>query len=221
MNRRFMHHALAALLIAGVAVPRGAQSQRAELSARLSEATRHAIAVLADSLGSAGLPADALYDKAAEGVLKEAGDAQILAAVRALARRLRDSRSLLGPSAKGEDLLAAASALYAGVPPALVRRTASAQAARTNAPSLALTLTVLGTLVSHRVPPDVAVNSLETLLSSGARALDLQAFQRAVEGDIIGGGAPADATTSRTQGVLRTIEARRPPDDGGSNLPPA
>src|SRR5262245_23576091 len=93
-----------------------AQSSGAQLPARLGAATRTAIVALADSLRVSGLPADPLYDRAAEGALKGADDARILVVVRALASRLRTSRALLGESASGEALTAAAAALGAGVP---------------------------------------------------------------------------------------------------------
>jgi hypothetical protein len=168
---------------------------------------------LADSLGAAGLPAIAVYDKAAEGVLKGADDTQILSVVRSLARRLRESGALLGSGAPDEALLAASSALYAGVPATTIRRTADMRGARASAQSLAVTLTVLGALVSRHVPVDVASQSIETLLNRGAREIDLQEFQRSVEGDIVGGGSPTDVTNQRAQSVLRTLDARRPPDE--------
>ncbi|MEW5915390.1 MAG: hypothetical protein AB1762_03250 [Gemmatimonadota bacterium] len=201
----------AGLCLLAINAPATAQ-QRQELSPRLREATRAAIVALADSLGAAGLPASAVYDKAAEGVLKGADDAQILGVVRGLAKRLRESRALLGVDAPHDALLAASSALYAGVPAAAIRRAVGAGRGRPNAPSVALTLTVLGTLVSQRVPVQVAAASIEMLLQRGARDVDLQEFQRRVERDIVGGGAPEDVTTLRAQSVLRTIDARRPPE---------
>jgi hypothetical protein len=201
--------ALVGLLILGNAAAIGAQ-QRPELSPRLKPATRSAIIALADSLGADGLPANALIDKAAEGVLKGADDRQILGVVRALAQRLRESRTLLGENAQHDALLAASSALYAGVPAAAIRRAADAQRGHANAPSLALTLTVLGALVSQQVPADVAAASLELLLERGARDFDLHEFQRGVEGDIGKGGTPREVTSVRAQSVARSIDGRRP-----------
>lgn len=204
-----MRRAVILGLLIGTAASLHAQ-QRQELSPRLKAATRAAIVALADSLGTDGLPANALYDKAAEGVLKGADDSQILGVVRALARRLRESRALLGADAQHDALLAASSALYAGVPAGAIRRAVDARRERPNAPSLALTLTVLGALVSQHVPADVAAASLELLLQRGARDFDLQEFQRGVAGDIGNGGAPKDVTPLRAHNVARSIEARRP-----------
>lgn len=198
-----------ALLLMGAASSLVAQ-QRQELSPRLKPATRSAIVALADSLGADGLPASALYDKAAEGVLKGADDGQILGVVRALERRLRESRELLGADAQHDALLAGASALYAGVPRAAIRRAVDARRHQPNAPSLALTLTVLGALVSQQVPAEVAAASLELLVQRGARDFDLQEFQRGVEGDIGKGGTPKDVTPLRAHTVARSIDARRP-----------
>lgn len=183
-----------------------------DASLRLTPDSRRVLDMLADSLAASGLPSAVLYDKAAEGVLKGASEARIIVVVRALAARLRESRRLLGDGASEDDLSAASSALYAGVSPSLVRRAAATRSERPNAPSLSLTLTVLAALVSQHVPPEIATASLETLLRRGARELDLREFQRSVEGDIVGGTSPVDATTSRTQHVMQTIDSRRTPE---------
>jgi hypothetical protein len=159
------------------------------------------------------LPADVLYDKAAEGVLKGADDARILAVVRGLARRLREAHTLLGATARSDDLTAASTALYAGVPPTIIKRAAAAREEKPSAPPLSLTLTVLTALVSQQVPAEVAASSIDALVSRGARDFDLQEFQRSVELDIQGGGAPREATTSGMQRTIKTIDARRQPDE--------
>ncbi|HJU76286.1 MAG TPA: hypothetical protein VJ717_21275 [Gemmatimonadaceae bacterium] len=210
MSKRFV--GIAVLLLTGVTTK--VDAQRHELPARLKLATREAVTALADSLGAAGLPARAVYDKAAEGALKNASDAQILSAVRGLARRLRDSRAVLGADASDEALLAASSALYAGVPPAVIRRAADARGDKATAPSLALTLTVLGSLVSRQVPVELAAGSIEALLKRGARDFDLQQFHTSIEGDIQGGGSPSEATAARTQNILNALNSRRPPGEG-------
>lgn len=203
--------AVLALTVAGNSAFAQAVSQR-EAALRLTPATRSVIDAVADSLAGAGLPSAVLYDKAAEGVLKGASEARIVVVVRALAARLRESRRLLGEAASADDLSAASSALYAGVSPSLVRRAATTRSERPNAPSLSLTLTVLAALVSQHVPPEIATASLESLLRRGARELDLREFQRSVEGDIVGGSSPVDATTIRAQHVLQTIDSRRTPE---------
>jgi hypothetical protein len=202
--------AVLCVLAGGTAGPAQGQDRPRELPAAIDAPTRATIITLGDSMAREGLPRVALYDKAAEGQLKGASDAKILAAVRSLAQRLRQTRSALGASATEAELVAGASALFAGVPPDVLRRVAAARAARTAAPSLAITLTVLTDLVSQQVPPDVAATSVELLVSRGARDLDLTELLRGVEQDVRGGRGARDALQERMAGTLRSIEGRRP-----------
>ncbi|MES2521320.1 MAG: hypothetical protein V4617_01385 [Gemmatimonadota bacterium] len=216
------------LLLAGVLLavtsmaPRPSHAQAtperrtgAVIPERLQPATRAAIERLADSLEAERLPGYAVRDKAAEGALKGADDARILTAVRSLAARLRESRSLLGASAADDELVASAGALYSGVPAQGIARLAASQRQRMTrgnasaANSLSVPLTVLAELTSARVPSDVALASVDALLSRGARDVDFGAFRLAVERDIRSGRAPRDAVSTGMQSTLRAIG--RPP----------
>src|SRR5690606_18089936 len=132
---------VATLAFAGGLTPSPGLAQatgRPELPERLQPATRGAIERLADSLRGDGLPWEPLYAKSAEGVLKGADDARILRAVRSLARELGDASAALGPSAAPAEVVAGASALHAGVPPADLRRLARTRASRTGESPLAV-----------------------------------------------------------------------------------
>ncbi len=176
---------------------------------KLASTTRLAIEKLCDSLDAEHLPAYAVRDRAAEGVLKGADDARILTVVRALATRLRQSRSLLGAAARDDELLASASALFIGVEPASISRLALAQRKRGDLSSLAISLTVVAELTNQRVPVDVAVTSVETLLGRGANDTDLSAFRNAIERDIRQGSAPRDAVTTGLRATMNGL--RRTP----------
>ena len=178
----------------------------AALPERLAPATRATIERLADSLSSERLPAYALRDKAAEGALKGADDARILQAVQSLASRLRESRGLLGTAARDDELIASASALYAGVPNRGIARLVDAQRKRsTGSVSLSVPLTVLAELASSRVPSDLALASVDALLARGARDVDFGAFRLSVERDIRQGRAPKDAVSTGMQSTLRGL----------------
>ena len=181
---------------------------RPDLPARLQPASRAAIGRIGDSLATERLPIAPLYDKAAEGALKGADDGRIVAAVRGLAQRLREARTLLGASATDAELSACASALYAGVDATRIR--AVIEASNEHAPGRPreVALVVLANLVADGVPASVAAESLTTLLASGARDEDLGAFRRSVVRDIAGGSSPADAVSALTQRALRAIEVR-------------
>lgn len=194
-----------ALACATRALPAQVARGGAPLSERLAPATREAIERLADSLTQEGLPAYAIRDKAAEGVLKGADDRRLLTAVNALAGRLRASRRLLGASGSHEELVGAASALYVGVSDAGIERLVrSHRRGRADAP-LAVPLNVLAELVASSVPADAVLSSIEQLLSRGARDADFAAFRRLVDRDLQAGRAPRDALSQGTQGTLRRL----------------
>lgn len=176
------------------------------LPERLSPASRALVQQLADSLWRETLPADALIDKAAEGALKGATEDRIVSAVRALAQRLRLSRTLLGAAASRDELLASSSALFAGVPSSAIARFATAQRARADAASLTVPLSIIAELASARVPFDVAMASVTTLVSRGAADADLRAFRSNVERDIRQGQSPRDAAAAGVQRTLRGID---------------
>jgi hypothetical protein len=181
---------------------------RTDLPARLEPASRAAIVRLADSLAAERLPTAPVYDKAQEGALKGADDRRIVAAVRALAQRLREARALLGQSATDAELSAGASALYAGVDAARIRAVVDVRNERASGRALEVSLVVLANLVADGVPASIAAESLTALLASGAGDEDLGAFRRSVARDIEGGSSPVEAASALTRRTLLTIEAR-------------
>lgn len=178
----------------------------ADLPPQLAQATRQAIERLADSVRAARLPSDPIYAKAAEGVLKGAEDARILAAVHRLARALGEARRALGDEADEAELVAGASALQSGVPPAMLRRLREAQRPLPRG-SLATPLIVLADLVTRRVPPGVAAAAIDSLVSRSAPIEDFAALRAAVERDIGAGRAPDAATLLRTRSLLEALNA--------------
>jgi hypothetical protein len=187
----------------------GAQTpQTSALSASVSR--------IADSAHAAGLPTEPLFAKAAEGTLKGADDARILAAVHRLARELAAARGVLGSAATGAELVAGASALHAGVPPSLLARVARASGERGAPGRLVMPLVVLADMVARHVSPDVAVSSLEGLVRRSAADAELATLRAAVERDIANGEGPDAATRTQTSVVLHTLDPRplpRPPQD--------
>lgn len=194
--------------VAGTALAPGtvaAQSgvSRPALPGRLNATTRAAIERLADSLRRANVPADPLYDKAAEGVLKGADDERILRAVRSLAGELTLARSALGSTATAAEVLAGASAVHAGVPAEHLRSLAGERGTGSRSAPLAVPLTVLADLVTRRVPPNVATASVVALIARGAADDDFAALRAEVQRDISSGLAPDAAAQARTQAFIR------------------
>lgn len=207
MTRFLVRRAASALVAAAlVGMPLAAQTRTPALPDRLQADTREVIRRLADSLSTAGVPIEPLYDKAAEGVLKGADDARILRAVRSLAAELTASRAALGTRASRAEILAGASALHAGVPDDELRRLAKAGG---DGRALAVPLTVLADLVTRRVPPAVAVSSVEALVERGASDDAFTVLRAEVQKDILSGLAPAAAATARSRALVQAIPQRQ------------
>jgi hypothetical protein len=185
----------------------GAQS-RGELPARMQPAARATIVRLADSLVTERLPTAPLFDKAAEGALKGADDKRIVAAVRGLAQRLREARTLLGQVATDAELSACASALYAGVDAGRIRAVVDARNEHASGRPLEVSLVVLANLVADGVPSSLAAESVTALLAGGVRDADLGAFRRNVARDIEHGSSPVDAASALTKRALQAVELR-------------
>ena len=210
---------LTAAVILFASLPTTARSQRtsapmtaADLPTQLTSATRQAIARLGDSLRAARLPDEPLYSKAAEGVLKGADDARILAAVRTLARELAEARSALGEKVDDADLLAAASALHVGASPAMLVQLRETHRSSTGArTSLATPLVALTDLLTRHVPAPAAAAAIDSLVARGAPADDFAALRAAVERDIGAGRTPEASVIQRTQIILRGLDSRKAP----------
>lgn len=198
------------LAMTAVSAAAGAQS-RPSLPPGLEETTARAIETLADSMRATGLPADPLYAKAAEGKLKQASDAQILAAVRALANRFRQIRAGLGPNVGAATMSAAATALSAGIPIATIRDMRDAAAgARDPAGDLAGALVTLADLVGQRVPTESAVSAVQSLLARHAAPEQFARLRIGVS-DIIGTGrTPEQAVRATTESIVKTLPPTPP-----------
>ena len=205
---------IASLCVALLALPPHLQAQSTTTTtAQLPPALDAAVNRIADSVRASGVPRDPLVSKAAEGVLKGADDARILDVVRRFARELATARAALGDCATTPELVAAASALHAGVTAPLLTRVQRAAGKCSTSERLVMPFVVLADMVSRHVTPDVAVSSLETLVERGAPDTQFANLRSAIERDIAGGQAPDAAARVRSAAVLRAIDTRgiKPP----------
>ena len=196
------------------------QAGGTQTSPRLPANVEVVVNRLADSSRARGLPTDPLFAKAAEGVLKGADSTHIVDAVRRLLAELDAARSSLGACAGSGELVAAASALHAGVTPSQLARVAVGGCGerRGNAAKpdrLTMPLVVLADLVARRVSADVAVSSLETLLSRSAPDAEFASLRTAIERDIANGASPDAAMRTRSAAVARSLDTK-----GGVRPPP-
>lgn len=169
---------------------------------------------IVDSARTRGLPTDPLLAKAAEGVLKGADSTRILDAVRGLARDLGVARQSLGGCASTAGVVAAASLVHAGVTPVQLAQLSKAAGDCRTSGRLVMPFVVLADLVARQVSADVAVSSIESLVSHGAQDAQFTDLRTAVERDIASGQRPDAAAQVRSAAVLRTLEPRpalRPP----------
>ena len=203
MPVRALVASLGAVIMTGVL---HAQGHAYEFPGSLSAETRITLTRIADSARAAGLPAEAIVAKAAEGALKGADDARIIRAARTLFGELTEARAALPPNTGVTALTAAASALHAGVPRVTLAQIAGAGA--TNESELAVGLVAAADLVANGVPPSRAGGAIVELLRRHAPESDITALRTAVAGDVARGTVPDSALGLRMQRLLKTL---RPP----------
>ena len=194
-------------LTAGALTHRAGATQDPRLGRRLDSATVIVLGTVIDSARSVGLPVEPLVQRALEGAAKRAAPARILVAVRLLADELGIARTALGPASAPAELVAAASALRAGVRP-----TDLTQLRRRRGAGLTVSLAAVTDLVTSGVPPDSAAAAVLALaaLAGDDQIVD---FRRAVERDIALGAPPAAAAAIRVNAALRDgspVPSRRP-----------
>lgn len=193
----------------------GAAGQDSSVAPRLPANVAIVVNRLVDSARSRGLPADPLLSKAREGALKGADSARIVTAVRRLLAELDSARTTLGPKSPSAELVAAASALHAGVTPSQLAHVAQLGGSP-KSDRLVMPLVVLADLVARRVSADIAVSSLETLLARAAPDAEFASLRLAIERDIANGTSPDAAMRARSAAVVRTLDAKtgvRPPEE--------
>lgn len=137
-----------------------------------------------------GLPTDPIIAKVRRGVLIHAPSSRILAAARAVARRLEEARDALAPQPTAADIVAGEDALSIdGLSPDALR---TIRAASPNN-SLAVPIGVLTQLVASGVPVARATTIVTNLMRRGATNKQLVALGTDVNADVAH-GVKADAS---------------------------
>lgn len=213
-----MRRLLLVVALGGLAaVPLAAQG-RGTIEQRLDPQTFAAVRAVVDSARRDSIPAQALEDKALEGVAKHIPPDRIVAAVRQLAVELRDARALLRAAAPGATLadgevIAAADAEHRGVPPVELSSLRSHVSSRA---SLIVAFTVLGDLVQRGVPAGQARDVVEQLIAAGVSAQQLADVPARMDVGLRVGAPPLDALRSALPVPLRPV---RPPPGGTTPKP--
>ena len=199
ITRRFAARlALALVLLA----PGTLAAQADKLAGRFTPDIEAQLRAIVDSARTDGLPTEPLVQRALEGASRGVDPARIVTAVRGFKARLGSARRVLGPSDDAE-LVAAASALYLGVPAdSLARFT------RVKGRSLAMPLVVLSDMIGQGVPKDTATRIILSLAAAGVNDDGYRALRQSVLLDIRSGVPPSAAASMRARGTL--LEQRRP-----------
>jgi hypothetical protein len=170
------------------------------IAARFTGEHRARLEAILDSARAADIPTEPLVQRALEGASRRLPPERVVTAVSGLAGRLRTARGALGARAGEADLLAAASALHAGIEPAMLQRFARSRGDA----GVALPLIVLVDIVERGVPQDTAERVILSLADPRVADADFQALRQSILQDI-GSGAPAGvAAAARARGLLVT-----------------
>ena len=205
------------IVLLALATATTGRAQSSSLPAGLDRATQASLEQVIDSARRLGLPVQPLFAKAAEGKLKQASDAQIIAAVRSLAGRFRDLRAELGATLDAQGMSAAATALLAGIPVSAIRDLRDAAAgSRDPAADLAGALVAATDLVAQHVSPSSAATAVQSLLVRRASPEQYVRLRAAVSQDIASGRSPDQAARSTTEAIVKVL----PPAPLGTIKPP-
>ena len=192
------HLSVAAVVASCMLAPAFAGAQQS-LPETLSRDTRDSLFAIIRQSAAARVPTEPLFAKAAEGVLKRATDARILAAVRGLAQALAEARAQLPDSAAAGTIVAAASAIQAGVDRGVIARYAAVS--KGSDADLAVAYVTLADLIASSIPMVAATESVERLLRTGAADTEFAAFRADIARDIQNGSRPEEALKARLGGM--------------------
>ena len=198
-------------LFALASVPMQLPGQSSTLPAGLAPQTRLLLDRVIDSARADGIPAEALVAKAAEGRLKQATDAQIIAAVRSLATRLRTIRAEVGPL-DASSMTAAATALAVGIPVTAIRAMHDAAlGSPTASADLAGALVAATDLVAQRVSPASATSAVQSLLARRAPPEQYGRLRASVGETIAAGRSPDQAAKAASESIVKSLPLSPPP----------
>jgi hypothetical protein len=192
----------AVLLLAPVLLP---AQQPLSLPQALSADARVAIERIIDSARTIGLPVAPLYDKAGEGKLKQAPDAQIVVAVRALSARLGAVRAGLGASLDESSMMVASTALAAGIAMDELK-----QLRREAGGDFAIAVVTATDLIGSRATPRAAIAAVNGLVAKHATVEQYARLRSDVAGDVGQGRGADQSIRARVDAIMQG--AAKPPE---------
>jgi len=179
-------------LLVLISAARAAASQDVPLLGSDREASAELAKIVAAAQES-GLPVDPILAKARYGVTVHAPASRIVAAARAVAKRLEDARSALAPQPTANDIAAGENALGSEI------SRKSLQEIRKVSPHkpVAVPLGVLAQLVANKVPEKKAVKYVTELIKHGATDQQVADLGNDVNAEVKLGSSAVDALEMR------------------------
>jgi len=179
-------------LLVLISAARTAASQDVPILGSDREASAELAKIVAAAKES-GLPVDPILAKARYGVTVHAPASRIVAAARAVAKRLEDARSALAPQPTANDIAAGENALGSEI------SRNSLQEIRKVSPHkpVAVPLGVLAQLVASKVPEKKAVKYVTELIKHGATDQQVADLGNDVNAEVKLGSSPVDALEMR------------------------
>ena len=187
----------AVMLFACIAAPLHAQEARLD---RLDPRLQTRIATILSRAEDRNIPTEPLIQKALEGASKNASADVIERAVNGLAQRMHTARQHLGDDAQAAELVAAASALFVGVPPTAFAKLKAANPKGT----LAMPLVALTFLVQRGAGRDASVQWVESLIRSNIESGEYMKLQQRIDDDLRAGASVNAAAATRVEALLVT-----------------
>ena len=179
-------------LLVLISAARTAASQDVPILGSDREASAELAKIVAAAQES-GLPVDPILAKARYGVTVHAPASRIVAAARAVAKRLEDARSALAPQPTANDIAAGENALGSEI------SRKSLQEIRKVSPHkpVAVPLGVLAQLVANKVPEKKAVKYVTELIKHGATDQQVADLGNDVNAEVKLGSSAVDALEMR------------------------
>ena len=195
--------------LAMLAVAPGTTFAQAEkLTGRFPPGAESALRAILDSARTRQIPLAPLTQRALEGSSRGIDPERVVSVVHSLYTRLLAAKQALGPKTSEAELVAAASAIYAGVSPDVLDRIRLTS----REGEIALRLVVLSDMIDRGVHRDTAASIIVSLSDAGIPDERLQLLRQSMLLDIRSGVAPSVAATTRARGALaeRARQTRQP-----------
>jgi len=197
--------ALTWILVVGPGGAGAQETARERAQAALPATVFQEIAALATEAGRQGIPEEALYNKALEGIAKRVPADRLLPAVNVYAGRLREAQGAFGALANPPLIVAGADAIQRGVEAETLRRLGQGrgEGQPEEAGPTPVAVLVLADLVEAGVPADRALDVLHEALRLRTRDQQMLGISGQVRRLMRQGQSPQEAAEQVRRALMR------------------